>query len=229
MQEIKKPRQAEAVFVLRKRYPPKAYRTISTDAGLCKEQSCVHYFSLGAHTDISAETYDCPALYIGAGGDGGFCIGEGERKKTCSLAENSILFVSAGTLCGVFAGTEGFVYTEILLNDKEANMNELLKAGEVFCLKDLVEYEENSIVNIDLVSGIGVKLMILAFDEGQALSEHRAPGDALVFALEGKAVIGYEGNEYTLSAGENFRFEKNGLHSVKAVGRFKMALLLMRE
>lgn len=50
-----------------------------------------------------------------------------------------------------------------------------------------------------------------------------------VFALEGKAVIGYEGKDYTISEGECFRFEKNGLHSVTSDGKFKMALLLVLE
>ena len=43
------------------------------------------------------------------------------------------------------------------------------------------------------------------------------------------ATIGYEGTDYELKAGECFRFEKNGLHSVTANGKFKMALLLVLE
>ena len=35
--------------------------------------------------------------------------------------------------------------------------------------------------------------------------------------------------DYPIEAGENFRFEKNGLHSVTADGKFKMALLLVLE
>lgn len=206
-------------FFAAKRYAPKPYRTISTDARMCG--GGVHFFSLGAHTDISAERYDQPALYIAAGGNGGFQT----SMRKAHMHQNDILYVPAGTLCGADAGSEGFVYTEILMK-KETKMNGILKAGEVFSLKNLVDYEKDSIVNIDLASNSSMKFMVLAFDEGQALSEHRAPGDALVFALEGKAVIGYEGKEYTVSEGENFRFDKNGLHSVKAVGRFKMALLL---
>ena len=38
------------------------------------------------------------------------------------------------------------------------------------------------------------------------LTEHL--GNAIVFALEGKATIGYEGKDYELSEGECFRFEK---------------------
>ena len=74
-----------------------------------------------------------------------------------------------------------------------------------------------------------LKFVVMSFDEGTGLSEHSAPGEALVFALDGKAIIGYEGKEYPIRAGENFRFEKNGLHYVKADGKFKMALLLVLE
>ena len=76
---------------------------------------------------------------------------------------------------------------------------------------------------------LGAAVVVMAFDEGTGLTEHAAPGDALVFALEGKGVIGYEGKEHALAAGEQFRFAKNGKHWVKAEGRFKMALLLTLE
>ena len=41
--------------------------------------------------------------------------------------------------------------------------------------------------------------------------------------------IGYEGQDYELTAGQSFRFDKNGLHSVTAQGKFKMSLLLVIE
>lgn len=56
-----------------------------------------------------------------------------------------------------------------------------------------------------------------------------APGNAILTALEGKAIIGYEGKDYELNAGESFRFDKNGLHSVTPQGKFKMSLLLVIE
>ena len=69
----------------------------------------------------------------------------------------------------------------------------------------------------------------MSFDAGTGLSEHAAPGEALVFALDGEAVIGYEGKEYTIHAGETFKFDKLGKHSVSATKQFKMALLLVLE
>ena len=108
-------------------------------------------------------------------------------------------------------------------------MNANIKTNEVFLLKDLINYEEGSISNIDVVSTNNMKYVLMAFDEGTSLTPHRAPGNAIVFALEGNATIGYEGKDYNISAGECFKFEKNGLHSITANGKFKMALLLVIE
>ena len=108
-------------------------------------------------------------------------------------------------------------------------MNDKVKAGEAIALKDLISYEEGSIANLDVVHNNTMKFVLMAFDEGTGLTPHRAPGNAIVTALEGKAVIGYEGKDYEVEAGQSFRFEKNGLHSVTAKGKFKMSLLLVLE
>ena len=51
----------------------------------------------------------------------------------------------------------------------------------------------------------------------------------MIFALDGEAIIGYEGKEHVLKSGENFHFAKAGKHYVKADKKFKMALLLTLE
>lgn len=105
-------------------------------------------------------------------------------------------------------------------------MNEAIKAGEVFRMRDLISYEKDKIINMDVVHNEKMKLVVMAFDEGTGLSEHAAPGEAIVFALDGEGVIEYEGQEHLIKAGENFHFAKAALHSVKATKKFKMALLL---
>lgn len=120
---------------------------------------------------------------------------------------------------------QGSVNTEMSVR-KESMMNEAIKAGEVFKLRDLISYEEDKIMNIAVVDNDKMKLVVMAFDEGTRLSEHAAPGEAIVFALDGEGVIEYEGQEHLIKAGENFHFAKAALHSVKATKKFKMALLL---
>lgn len=101
--------------------------------------------------------------------------------------------------------------------------------GDVFSLKELVPYRDGSIVNMDVVRNERMKLVVMSFCKGTALGEHSAPGEAIVFALEGEGLIGYEGREHRIKAGESFRFAKGGLHSVRATENFKMALLLALE
>ena len=57
----------------------------------------------------------------------------------------------------------------------------------------------------------------------------RAADSGILTALEGSAVIGCESRDHELAAGQSFRFDKNGLHSVTPTGRFKMSLLLVLE
>lgn len=212
------------VFTIEKLRPIKAGMTVSRDSKLGNTTK-VTYFSLGDETSISQESYDCTTMYIGAAGCGEFIIGE--DKKELPLKQNEVLIVPAATLCGMKT-SKGMVYTEVII-EKENIMNANVKTNEVFELKNLISYEEGSIANMDIVSNPTMKYVLMAFDEGTGLTPHRAPGNAIVFALEGKATIGYEGKDYEISEGECFRFEKNGLHSVTANGKFKMALLLVLE
>lgn len=214
----------DRVFTIEQLRPIKDGMTISRDAKMGTATG-VTFFSLGKDTSISQKCYDATAVYIGAKGDATFLIGENADKK--NFTEGDCLIVPGGTLCGMETAT-GTVYTEMIIK-KENTMNNIIKSGEVMKLKDLISYEEGSIANLDVVSNDTMKFVLMAFDEGTGLTPHRAPGNAIIFALEGKATIGYEGKDYTLSAGENFRFDKNGLHSVTAEGKFKMALLLVRE
>ena len=212
------------VFTIEQMRPIRDGMTISRDAGLGSENT-ITFFSLGKGTSISQERYDMTSVYIGAEGNADFVIGE--EKNKLKLSSGDVIIVPGKTLCGVECDT-GAVYTEIIIK-KEIIMNNILKTGEVFKLKDLIQYEEGSISNLDIVRNDTMKFVLMAFDEGTGLQPHRAPGNAIVFALEGQAVINCEGKDYNISAGENFRFEKDGLHSVTANGKFKMALLLVRE
>ncbi len=195
-----------------------------TISGVLMKQVTV--FSLADGTDISAESYPIPVLQIQLSGRSVLTHGVRSAEEE-RIADGEAVLKQAGRDNGIVAETDS-AYLEVALK-KEDHMNNLIKAGEVFKLKDLVPYQDGRVVNMDIVSGKSMKFVVMAFDEGTGLSEHAAPGDAIVFALDGHAVIGYEGKEYPIEAGQQFRFAKGGLHSVKADGKFKMALLLALE
>ena len=182
------------------------------------------YFSLAKNTDISAEIYPYYKLLIVADGSIEVYGAEGFSK---TLRTGDSMITLTDTPMGIRT-SENAVYTEISIRRNDI-MNEAIKAGEVFKLAELVPYVEDKIVNMDVVHNDKMKFVVMAFDEGTGLSEHAAPGEAIIFALDGEGVIGYEGEDHPIKAGENFHFAKAGLHSVKATKKFKMALLLTLE
>ena len=68
----------------------------------------------------------------------------------------------------------------------------------------------------------------MALSKGTALSEHAAPNEALLFALEGEAVFTLDGVPYTLKAGDNLAMKKGAPHKLNATDNFKFALLLTK-
>ena len=210
------------VFSIAKDNQPVHGCTISKEVHI--GENYITYFSLAKNTDISAEIYPYHKLLIVA--DGSMEVyGTGEFRKELKTGESILTLTD--TPMGM-KSSEGAVYTEISIRRKDT-MNEAVKAGEVFRLAELVPYVDGKIVNMDVVHNEKMKFVVMAFDEGTGLSEHAAPGEAIIFALDGEGVIGYEGKGHPIKAGENFHFAKAGLHSVKATKRFKMALLLTLE
>lgn len=187
-------------------------------------RNSIIYFSLAKDTDISAEIFPYHKLILVA--EGSLEVyGRDGWTKTLGVGEGILTFTDVPVgMCT----KEGAVYTEISIQ-KEDKMNSAIQAGEAFQLAKLVPYQEGKIVNMDIVHNEKMKFVIMAFDKGTGLSEHAAPGEAIVFALDGEGVIVYEGKEHKIVAGENFHFAKGGLHSVKATEKFKMALLLTLE
>jgi quercetin dioxygenase-like cupin family protein len=92
----------------------------------------------------------------------------------------------------------------------------------------LVDYQDGSIVSRVLLKASGGNVTLFAFDEGQALSEHSAPYDALVFVVDGVAEIRIAGEPHRVSAGETILLPANVSHAVEAVQRFKMILTMVR-
>ena len=211
-------------FTVAEQRPIRPGMTISRPLHLGQSTGAA-WFSLGAGTSISPERYDRPALYLGAAGEGALLLGKEHRRVP--LSPDVLIAVPPQTLCGAETGA-GLIYTEIV-PEKEITMNNIVTPGQPLDLKDLISYEEGSIANLDLVSTNDTKFVLMAFDAGTGLTPHRAPGNAILTALDGKATIGYEGHDYELTAGQSFRFEKNGLHSVTANEKFKMSLLLVLE
>ncbi|MCX5669417.1 MAG: cupin domain-containing protein [Candidatus Omnitrophica bacterium] len=100
--------------------------------------------------------------------------------------------------------------------------------GEVGSLISLVDYQDGSVVSKELIKKEKGTVTLFAFDQGQGLSEHTAPFDALVYILDGEAEISISGKQYNLKSGETIIMPANKPHSLKAINRFKMLLVMIK-
>jgi quercetin dioxygenase-like cupin family protein len=95
-------------------------------------------------------------------------------------------------------------------------------------LDALVNYQEGSIVSRTIIDKKTGTLTLFAFWKGQALSEHTAPFDALVYMVDGEAEVIISGVKHEIKQGEMIIMPANEPHALNAVNNFKMLLVMIR-
>ncbi|HBG04521.1 MAG: cupin [Geobacteraceae bacterium GWC2_58_44] len=100
--------------------------------------------------------------------------------------------------------------------------------GEKLNLGELAGYQEGAVVSRTVLDKPVGTITAFAFDAGEGLSEHSSPYDAFVQVLDGEAEIKIEGKVQTVATGEIVIMPANKLHSLRAVKRFKMLLVMIR-
>ena len=115
------------------------------------------------------------------------------------------------------------------MSSQKAESKREIPSAEVVRLIDLVNYQEGAVVSRTLVNRTTATVTLFAFDEGQGLSEHTAPFDAVAHVLEGEAEIVVSGKPLRTMAGEAVLMPANQPHSLKALSRFKMLLTMIRS
>lgn len=99
--------------------------------------------------------------------------------------------------------------------------------SQVHRLGEMISYQEGSVVSRQITKTEAGNVTLFAFDDGQELSEHTAPFDALVHVLEGAAEVRIGGQPHVLGAGEVIIMPAGEPHAVKALRRFKMLLTMI--
>lgn len=114
-----------------------------------------------------------------------------------------------------------------MTTDKGADRERL--KGRMLDVGELVSYQEGSVVSREIVRGDAGTVSVFAFDEGEGLSEHTAPFDALVHVIDGEAEVTIAGEPLRLAEGQMVIMPAGKPHSLKALGRFKMVLTLIKK
>lgn len=100
--------------------------------------------------------------------------------------------------------------------------------GKAIELATAVDYAGGSVVSKTILDKKTGTLTLFAFDKGQGLSEHTSPYDATVQVVDGTAELTVGGVPHLVTAGQVFIMPATVAHSLKAVERFKMLLIMIR-
>lgn len=99
---------------------------------------------------------------------------------------------------------------------------------KAFDPSELIPFQEGSVVSREIIRRDPGTVTLFAFDQGQGLSEHTAPFDALVQILDGAAEVRISGKIHRLSAGQMILMPAGEPHALQAPERFKMMLVMIR-
>lgn len=112
--------------------------------------------------------------------------------------------------------------------EKSKKKGNVAGLAKVVKLVDMVDYQKRSVVSQTLIDKEVGTITFFAFDEGQGLSAHTTPFDAMVCILDGEAEITIAGKLFHLAAGEMIIMPAQKSHALKAVKQFKMMLTMIR-
>jgi quercetin dioxygenase-like cupin family protein len=104
----------------------------------------------------------------------------------------------------------------------------VVEKAQTIEMASLAEYQEGSIVSRTIIDRKAGTITFFAFDEGQGLSEHVAPYDALVSIIDGEAQVEILGRTFHLKEGEMMILPANKPHALKAIKKFKMMLTMIK-
>lgn len=115
------------------------------------------------------------------------------------------------------------------MNEEHKNKNLKLLTARALRLSELVGYQPGAVVSREVISKKTGTVTLFSFDQGQGLSEHTAPFDALVCCLEGQAEATISGRPVRLEQGEMVIMPAGEPHALKALEKSKMLLVMIRS
>ena len=107
-------------------------------------------------------------------------------------------------------------------------MNTDISTPEKQNLQELLNFQNGSVVSSVILKKPTGNITVFAFDEGEGLSEHTTPFDALIYIIEGTAEITISSKINTLSKGEMILLPANQPHALKAITKYKMMLVMLK-
>ena len=114
------------------------------------------------------------------------------------------------------------------MKDKHGRADDAATMAQPLEASGLIDYQASSVVSRTIITKDTGTVTVFAFDEGQGLSEHTAPFDALVYVLDGEVEVTISGKPSTVRQGQLIIMPAGQPHALRAITRFKMMLVMIR-
>lgn len=104
-----------------------------------------------------------------------------------------------------------------------------IEFSKALALEGLVEYQAGKIISLTFVQNDTLSMTLFAFAKGEGVSTHSAPGDAMVYILDGQAEITIGEETLIAAAGDTVVMPTNIPHGLEAIENFKMLLIVVKK
>ena len=108
-------------------------------------------------------------------------------------------------------------------------MSTTLPPGEALPIASLVTPTARGIASRVIARSAGGNITVFVFDEGEEVSEHSAPFDALVLTHEGTLELTVGGRPVTATPGTVVMLPANVPHALRATTAVRMLLIMLRD
>lgn len=190
----------------------------------------VRNFSQGRTQESGAQTLDTDQLVIVVSGI--LClkgVGSGRALEIISergtnIGAGYVVYIPAHQSAD-FSTINGCVYTRIEFPEG-VRVSDKLAPGKPVFLEKLAETPGQA---SSVLEGGQVSLKVCKLARRQQTDSFVAQGKTLLYALSGKGVISYSGEDFVIKGGRNFIFNPGDAYSVTSKGKFAFAVLSAGE
>lgn len=107
--------------------------------------------------------------------------------------------------------------------------NTEIEKSKTFITVEIIEYIPNAVVIKTIIKKSTGNISVMSFDSGEGLTERTTPFDTFAQIIDGKAEIVIDGNANMLSTGESIVIPAHSPSCIKANGRFKMIMTIIKS
>lgn len=185
----------------------------------------VSLYSFGAGEGISSQVSFGDIFYYVIGGRASFGL-----KTDGAAAQEGQAFLAPSGKSHWVEANEGLqlLYIQVFQKGEQNMFIKNFVQNEVVDLGGQIEWETGQIVSKTLVQREDLILTLFAFDQGEGVSTHASPGDAMVVVLDGSAEITVDGVTRIAEKGQSIIMPAEIPHAVKAVTPYKMLLIVVK-